>query len=171
MDDGDGNPAVGTRVPNRMARRILAALLLAMAAGQLVDLTGFVDVVETYGLGDRTTAWLLAVPLVLGEIVGGVGLFLRGGPLRRAAPSVAVAVAVAWTVLGTQAFARGLALENCGCFGVHLAQPLRWWILVEDAEFIALGWWVRRKDVSGGGRRLAVAAGSEPSGELLQTGQ
>ena len=154
-----------------MARRILAVLLLAMAAGQLSDLTGFVDVLETYELGDRTTAWLLTIPLVLAEAVGGVGLFIRRGSLRRVAPTVAVAVAVAWTVLGTQAFARGLALENCGCFGVHLAQPLRWWILVEDAEFIALAWWVRRKNLSGGRRGTAVPTGSEPSGELLQTGQ
>ena len=64
------------------------------------------------------------------------------------APGVAVAVAVGWTILGTQAFVRGLAVDNCGCFGVHLAQPLRWWVLLEDAEFVALAWWVRRKDVS-----------------------
>ena len=138
-------PAAGS---GHMARRILAILLLAMAAGQVADLTGFVDVLETYELGGRTTAWVLAIPIVMAEIVGGVGLLRGAGLLRRAAPAVALAVAVAWTVLGTQAFARGLALDNCGCFGVHLAQPLRWWILLEDAEFIALAWWVRRKDVS-----------------------
>lgn len=154
-----------------MARRILAVLLLAMAAGQLSDLTGFVDVLETYDLGGRTTAWVLAIPLVLAEAVGGAGLIVRGGSLRRIAPMVAVAVAVGWTVLGSQAFARALTLENCGCFGVHLAQPLRWWILIEDAEFIALAWWVRRKDVSGRRRATAVPPGSEPAGELLQTGQ
>lgn len=132
----------------RVARRILALLLLVMAAGQLSDLTGFVDVLETYELGGRTSAWALAIPIVLAEALAGVGLLRRVGSIRQVAPAMAVAVAIGWTVLGTQAFARGLALDNCGCFGVHLAQPLRWWILLEDAEFIALAWWVRRKDVS-----------------------
>jgi hypothetical protein len=132
-----------------MARRFLALVLLAMAAGQLSDRTGFVDVLETYRLGGRPTAWALAITIVVAEAVSGAGLIRRGGALRRLTPAVAVAVAVVWTVLGAQAFARGLALDNCGCFGVHLAQPLRWWILVEDAEFVTLAWWVRRKDVSG----------------------
>lgn len=131
-----------------MARRILAILLLAMAAGQLSDLTGFIDALEAYELGGRTPAWALAIPIVVAEAVSGAGLLRRGGTARRVAPAVAVAVAVGWTILGAQAFARGLALDNCGCFGVHLAQPLRWWVLLEDAELIALAWWVRRKDVS-----------------------
>jgi hypothetical protein len=56
-----------------------------------------------------------------------------------------VAVAVVWSLLAAQAFARGLAVGNCGCFGVRLGQPLRWWVLVEDAEFVALAVWVRRQ--------------------------
>lgn len=151
-----------------MARRILAVLLLAMAAGQVSDLTGFVDVLETYEVGGRTTAWALAIPLVLAEVLAGVGLLRRVGSIRQLAPSLAVAVAVAWTVLGTQAFARGLTLDNCGCFGVHLAQPLRWWILLEDAEFIALAWWVRRKDRSTTGDRsdAAVADGTAATAQI-----
>ena len=145
-----------------MARRILAILLLAMAAGQLSDLTGFVDALEAYELGGRTPAWALAIPIVLAEAVSGVGLIRRGGTVRRVAPAVAVAVAVGWTILGAQAFARGLALDNCGCFGVHLAQPLRWWVLLEDAEFVALAWWVRRKDVS--------AASNHPADLLVTDG-
>ncbi len=131
-----------------MARRILAILLLAMAAGQLSNPAGFVDALEAYELGGRTAAWALAIPIMLAEVVSRVGLVRRGGIVRQVAPGVAVAVAVGWTILGTQAFVRGLAVDNCGCFGVHLAQPLRWWVLLEDAEFVALAWWVRRKDVS-----------------------
>lgn len=41
-------------------------------------------------------------------------------------------------MLGLQAFLRGLALENCGCFGVHLAQPLRWWVLLGGLELLLL---------------------------------
>lgn len=152
----------------RMARRILAVLLLAMAAGQLSDLTGFVDVLQTYELGGRTIGWLLAMPIVLAEAVAGVGLLRRSGKLRRVGPAVALAVALAWTALGTQAFARGLALDNCGCFGVHLAQPLRWWILLEDAEFIALAWWVRRKDLSGPNDRQPAPVAAETTATAAQ---
>lgn len=51
--------------------------------------------------------------------------------------------------LGIQAFARGLALDNCGCFGVYAAQPLRWWVLVEDVEVVALAVWVVRRPAPG----------------------
>lgn len=83
--------------------------------------------------------------LIGGELAAGVGLFSRDRGRRRRAASIAVAVAVAWSALGVQAFARGLVLDNCGCFGVYAAQPLRWWVLVEDAQFVALAVWVRAR--------------------------
>lgn len=132
-----------------MARRILAVLLLAMAAGQLSDLMGFVDAVAGYQLGGRGVTWAFALTVLVAETLSGAGLLLRSGSGRQVGASLAVVVAAGWTVLGVQAFARGLVLDNCGCFGVHLAQPLRWWVLVEDVEFIALAWWVRRTQRSG----------------------
>lgn len=135
-----------------MARWTTALLLLAMATGQLSDVQGFVDVVETYGVGGRPAAWTLGIGLIVGELTGG-GLLLRGATdRRRMGAAVAVVVAAVWSLLATQAFARGLTLPNCGCFGVHLAQPLRWWVLLEDAELVALTLWVRRQ----------VAATSDP---------
>lgn len=132
-----------------MARRILAVLLLAMAAGQLSNITGFVDIVATYQVGGHLLAWPLGAGLIAGEIAGGAGLLIPARALsQQAAATVAVAVAAAWTLLGAQAFARGLPLNNCGCFGVHLGQPLRWWVLLEDAEFVILALWVRRGALS-----------------------
>ncbi len=127
-----------------MARRVLGTLLLAMAAGQLSDLPGFIDVMETYRVGDGWVAGLLAVGLIAGEVVAGLGLFRRSSATHIRVPQLALLVAVAWSILGAQAFARGLALENCGCFGVRLSQPLRWWVLVQDLEFMALAWWTLR---------------------------
>ena len=122
------------------ARILLAVLLVAMAAGQLSDVDGFVRILGTYQVlpGDLPTfaAWILIVT----EAVAGVAL-LRGA---QGGATLAVAVALAWTALGAQAFVRGLPITNCGCFGVHLGQGLRWWVLLEDAEFIALAAWVRR---------------------------
>lgn len=121
-----------------LARLILAALLLAMAAGQVSDLRGFADIMATYETG--VPAELLAGVLLAGEVAGGVALLTAPG--RFAGGVVGLAVALAWTALASQAFARGLVVPNCGCFGVHLGQELRWWILLEDAEFILLAAWV-----------------------------
>lgn len=128
-----------------VARMALAALLFAMAAGQLSNLSGFVDIVASYGLGGTAVAGFAAALLVGGELTAAVGLVSRDHTRRCRAASVAVAVALAWSVLAAQAFARGIALDNCGCFGVHAGQPLRWWVLIEDLEFLALAWWVRAK--------------------------
>lgn len=131
--------------PRPIARLGLAALLLVMAAGQLSDVTGFVDIMASYGFGATTLAGVVATALITGELTTAVGLVSRTPARRHRAASLAVAVALAWGVLGIQAFARGIALENCGCFGVHAGQPLRWWVLVEDLELLALAWWVRAK--------------------------
>ena len=124
-----------------VARPILAVLLLAMAAGQLLDPAGFFDILETYDVGPEALVPVVGLVLIAGEVVGGVALLTKVD----IGPPVALAVALRWTALGVQAFARGLALPNCGCFGVYLSQPLRWWVLVQDAEFVALAWWVRRR--------------------------
>lgn len=137
--------SVSTPAPKRrsVARLALAALFFAMAVGQLSNLSGFIDIVSSYGLGSTTLAGLAATALIAAELTAAVGLVARDKTRRYRAASVAVAVALAWGALGTQAFARGIALDNCGCFGVHAGQPLRWWVLIEDLEFLALAWWVR----------------------------
>ena len=127
-------PRTGSR-PVR-ARWVLGPLLLAMAVGQLADLPGFIAILRSYRLGPSETVVVLALALIAGELVAGIGL-VRPQPSSRAA-AAGVAVAVAWTTLGVEAFARGLALESCGCLGTFLAQPLRWWVLLEDAEFVLL---------------------------------
>ena len=133
-----------------MGRWILGLLLVAMALGQLSDPAGFVDIVETYDLGGRGLAWLIAGLVFVGEAIGGALLLVpaatdAGRRRQRRGAAVALVVAIGWSILAVQAFARGLDVPNCGCFGVHLGQRLRWWILLEDLEFMALAWWVGRK--------------------------
>ena len=139
-----------------IARVVLAVLLLAMAAGHLADVPGFVDVLRAYDIRAAPLAWIIAIGLVVGEATGGA-LLLRGGTSTRASgAAVALAVAIVWSALALSAFARGEAIENCGCFGVYLAQPLRWWVLLEDVEFLALGAWVllgARRSASPGSAR------------------
>jgi uncharacterized membrane protein len=130
-----------------VVRYLLAVLLLAMAVGQLSDFGSFVDIVATYEICGDTTAWMLAASLIVAELAAGLGLLVpRLATARRlGAAAVAVLVAMVWSALAVQAFARGLAVPNCGCFGVDLGQVLRCWVLLEDAEFGALALWVRHR--------------------------
>lgn len=122
-----------------VARRILAGLLVAMAAGQAVSFPTFVDALETYEFAPDALVPAVAVALVGAEALAGFGLWRRH---TTAAAALAVAVTIVWSILAVQAFARGLVVPNCGCFGRYLRQELRWWVLVEDAEFFLLALWV-----------------------------
>ncbi len=124
-----------------MVRIYLSLLLLAMATGQLLDVRGFVEIMETYQLGDgESVAWCLAAGLVAGQL-SAAAVMLGPKRWRKHGAMLAVVVAVAWTMLAVQAFARGLQIDNCGCFGVYLGQELRWYVLVQDAAFIGVAAW------------------------------
>lgn len=119
-----------------IARGALALLVAAMAAGQLGNVEGFADILRGYDVFG-TAAGALAVLIPLAEVAAAAALLVGprlGGPLG-------LAVAVFWTALGAQAFARGLTIENCGCFGVYLGQGLRWWVLLQDVYFLVLAWY------------------------------
>lgn len=127
-----------------IARIGLAALLAAMAIGQASNLGGFIDMIESYRLGGDGAAIVVALLLVAAEAFAAAGLLSRSMLARRRGATAGVVVAVAWSLLASQAFARGLAVPNCGCFGVYAGQELRWWVLVEDAEFVAWALWIHR---------------------------
>lgn len=116
--------------------RLLGGLFTAMAAFQLADLPGFVGVLEAFQLGGSGTAWMLAVALLAGELVSGLWLLTMPGAIPVVPAIVFALTSVLWSALAAQAFARGLTLANCGCFGVYLAQPLRWWVLLQDAALL-----------------------------------
>ena len=121
-----------------LAAFVYAALLSSMAAGQLASLGRFEDALSGYGVfGPAAESAAVAVPVAELAVAAGLAIV----PVRRAAGVLGLAVALFWAGLAAQAFARGLELENCGCFGAYLAQELRWWVLLEDAEFLLLAWW------------------------------
>lgn len=131
--------ARGWVLPGVAAHRILLVLFAAMAAGQLSDPAGFARLLEDYQVapGGALAALILAVELAA------VGLLA----LRRTRPAggvAALAVAALWSALALQAFARGLVIPNCGCFGVHLGQSLGWPVLVQDASLLVSSTWVWR---------------------------
>lgn len=134
----------------------LAGLLAAMAVGQASDFGGFVDIVAAHRVGGDGAAVVVALLLLSGEAVAAAGLFARSPQARRRGATGAVLVAAAWSLMASQAFARGLALSNCGCFGVHAAQRLRWWVLVEDVEFVAWAVWTFRRTRQPGAPRPRI---------------
>ncbi len=123
-------------------RLYLAAIMGLMGVLQLAGWPVFLEAVESYRLpGGRVVAVALAVALIVGELAAAVQL-LRD---RRVGALLSLAVMVVWTVMATQAFARGLVLDNCGCFGRLWRQELRWWVLLEDAYLLGASWWALRR--------------------------
>ncbi|MDQ3945869.1 MAG: hypothetical protein M3357_12100 [Actinomycetota bacterium] len=120
------------------ARTVLAGLLAAMAMGQASDLDGFEAALAGYRAIPGDVLGQAARLLVAVEVLAAAALVRRW----RRGEVLALSVAGLWTAAGVEAFARGLTVRNCGCFGTQLQQPLRWWVLVEDAEFVALATWV-----------------------------
>ena len=132
------DPAPFRRPP--VAALLYGLLLGAMAAGQLASLDEFRAALESYDLlGPLVPAAQFGLPII--ELLVAFGLLLSRRLPLRAAQAVGLAgvlVAVAWATLAVQAFARGLTVENCGCFGGFLTQELRWWVLLEDGYMLLL---------------------------------
>ncbi len=132
------------RVATRWTLRAgLGALILATGIAKLLDIRGFARVVGTYqfGLGSNTLS-AVAVAMTVIELTLGIWL-LSGWRLARAAVA-AMILNAGYFVLMTSSLLRGLALENCGCFGVYFASPLRWYSPLEDLALAALCWLLAR---------------------------
>lgn len=162
-----GERAYSSRLPPApsvqimVLRIVLGAVYTAMALGQLVSFGRMPGILAAYGLVAGAASTALTVALIAGELVCGIWFLAR--PRSTALPPVWVftLVSVVWTLLAVQAFARGLTVANCGCFGSYLSQRLSWFILVQDAVTLVYAGLLLR-----GARRLPVApagAGSRES--------
>ncbi|MHA6757113.1 MauE/DoxX family redox-associated membrane protein [Streptacidiphilus sp. PAMC 29251] len=121
-------------------RIVLGGVLAAMALGQFASFDAMPAILTTYGLMSGAASTALAVALISAEAVT-AGWFLTRPRSRAATPVwLYTGVALVWSALAAQAFARGLVLDNCGCFGTYFAQPLRWYVLVEDALMLLYAW-------------------------------
>lgn len=135
-----------------VARLYLGGLLSAMALGQALSWGAYTEAVRSYSVGG---ADVLAVLLFAGEALAGLGLLLppRIRGMRPLAAWTGLGVASLWSLLAVQAFVRGLVIPNCGCFGAYLSQSLAWWVLLEDAAFVALGVFVVARLIGKSARR------------------
>lgn len=120
-------------------RLVLGALLAAMALGQLLSLHAMPDLLGAYGLTAVAASTALAMVLIAAQRVGGAWLLARPRVTAMVPVWIFIGVSAVWAVLAVQAYARGLPVPNCGCFGTYLTQPLRWFVLIEDALMLTYG--------------------------------
>jgi uncharacterized membrane protein YphA (DoxX/SURF4 family) len=128
----------------RLVLRIaLGLLILGTGVGKAFDLPGFVRVMETYGLLTSAFLYPVAVAVTISELV--LGVWLLSGWRPATAALAAIAVSLGYAVLLSLTLARGLDLKNCGCFGIFLARPLRWFSPLEDLALAGLSWLLYRR--------------------------
>ena len=127
-----------------LALRIgLGLLILGTGVGKALDLVGFVRVMETYHLLPPALFYPVAIAVTASELA--LGIWLLSG--RRLAPAALAAIGVnlGYAALMALTLARGLDLKNCGCFGIFLARPLRWFSPLEDLALAGLSWLLYRR--------------------------
>jgi Methylamine utilisation protein MauE len=114
-------------------RLILGAIYVGMAGGQLASWRQMPAILSAYGAGGPVAMRTLAVVLVAGELVCGLWFLARPRSSAMVPVMVYSVVSLVWATLGAQAIIRGLAVANCGCFGVYLHQRLSLFVLAQDA--------------------------------------
>jgi uncharacterized membrane protein YphA (DoxX/SURF4 family) len=147
------NPANGAaRVPRQamtkhaltwLLRIFLGALIFATGAGKALDIAGFAEIIRTYRLG-LADDLLLPIGFGIAALELGLGTWLFAGRWLIGAARLSIAVNAGYCLLLTSALWRGLDLDNCGCFGVHLASPLRWYSPLESLALVSASYLLRR---------------------------
>jgi hypothetical protein len=116
---------------------VLGGILLASALGKSLDLPGFVEVLVTYRAFPGWSLWPIA--LFITGIEWWLGFWILSGRRLSQAALATVLLNGAYAVWMAMSVVRGLALPNCGCYGVYFPQPLRWYSSLEDLVLVALG--------------------------------
>ena len=136
-------PGPAGRGPGRWARwslwplrLVIGGVVLAAGLGKALDLAGFVPVLASYRLVPPAGRWPAAVGVTAAEVL--IGLWVLSGRSLSLAALAATAMHLGYAAIMATALARGLDIPNCGCFGVFLARPLRWFSPLEDLVAAAL---------------------------------
>lgn len=123
-----------------LATSLLVATLLATGLGKAMDMPGFARVLAEFRAFPVGSEGVLAVTVTLVELGLAAALLVPGW--RRRAAAAALLLFIGNAILLTVTLLRGIALENCGCFGVFLARPLRAWTPLEDVALALLAGFV-----------------------------
>ena len=121
---------------------VLGAILLAEGVGKLADPRGYFAALAAFRTFDPEILVAVGSAWTALELASGLALLIAGStplgarPLGRLGAAGALADAIAYALLLGSAFARGLSIDNCTCFGVFLPQRLSVWTLAQDASML-----------------------------------
>jgi hypothetical protein len=126
----------GRRVLHLALRWVLGLTLVATSLGKALDIPGFREVLRTYDLWPSWSLWGIAVLVPVVEALIAAAM-LTG---RRLTWGIAASLSLhlSFALILTVELWRGIPLQNCGCFGVFLARPLRWYTPLEDLALAAV---------------------------------
>lgn len=117
-------------------RLAIAGILASTAAGKLLDVRGFADVLRSYETFPAGA--LLPIALAVAASEGLLAVWLSTGRRLSGAAASATAMHAAYGAFSAVTLARGIRPPNCGCFGIFLARPLTWATVAEDAGLAAI---------------------------------
>ena len=118
------------------ARLLLLTVFAVTALAKLLDIQGFADVLRGYLLFPPPLLAPIGRTLALVELAVAIGLARRA--TSRPAALAALVISLGFAVVLIITLWRGIALANCGCFGVYWARPLQPWTPAEDLVLAGL---------------------------------
>jgi len=118
------------------ARLLLLTVFAATALTKLLDIQGFASILASYRLFPSPLLAPIGLALALAELAVAVGLAQRA--ISRPAALAALVLSLGNAVVLSVTLWRGIALANCGCFGVYWARPLQPWTPAEDLVLAGL---------------------------------
>jgi hypothetical protein len=144
-------------------RIILGAVYLAMAAGQLASWPSMPEILRAYDAAPAALLPWLAAGIIAAELLTAAWFLLRPRSSALTPVWTYTAAALVWTALGVQAYVRGFAVDNCGCFGLYLTQRLSWLTLAQDGLMLLYAVFLIRGGLRYRRTRTAGVAVSQPT--------
>jgi hypothetical protein len=134
-----------------------------MGLAQLVSWREMPDIIGGYQVVPAALLPWSVAALIGAELLAGIWLLARSRSRNLAPVWIYTAVAAFWTLLGALAFLRGITVDNCGCFGVFLAQRLSWFTLAQDGLLLVYAGLMLRA-----GLRARVTGPATPVGHTVE---
>ena len=129
----------------------LGVLLVLQGVGKFADWGGYLSALGAFGLFPEGGVYDAATVWAIGEVVGGallVGGIVGTAPeprIRKMGAVVAMVIGLAYFLLTSQAYLRGLPISNCTCFGTFLPQPLSPFVMAQDVVIVVWAGWELKK--------------------------
>jgi hypothetical protein len=117
-------------------RYFIASILFLTGIGKLLDVPGFIKIIDTYRIIPVFLQPAIAVSMVLVELKIAENLFRKINLTITAL--AATALHICFTLLATLTLLRGIEVPNCGCFGVFWARPLTLITVAEDIFMVGV---------------------------------